>query len=31
MDQPGYNKRLTDRVVDFIGGKHDKPYGLGGV
>lgn len=26
VDQPGYNKRLTDRVVDFIGGKHDKPY-----
>ncbi len=26
VDQPSYNKRLTDHVVDFIGRKRDKPF-----
>jgi len=26
VDQPSYNKRLTDQVVDFIGRKRDQPY-----
>ncbi|MGT2493351.1 sulfatase-like hydrolase/transferase [Cupriavidus basilensis] len=26
VDQPRYNKRLTDQVVSFISQKHDKPF-----
>ncbi|WP_232431544.1 sulfatase-like hydrolase/transferase [Cupriavidus sp. UYPR2.512] len=26
VDQPSYNKRLTDQVVDYIGRKRDKPF-----
>ncbi|EHP41383.1 arylsulfatase A [Cupriavidus basilensis OR16] len=26
VDQPQYNKRLTDQVVNFISQKHDKPF-----
>lgn len=26
VDQPSYNRRLTDQVVDFIGNQHGKPY-----
>lgn len=26
VDQPQYNKRLTDQVVSFISRKHDKPF-----
>ncbi|MGY2488913.1 sulfatase-like hydrolase/transferase [Cupriavidus sp. CP313] len=26
VDQPRYNKRLTDQVVDLVSRKHDKPF-----
>jgi len=26
IDQRQYNRRLTDQVVGFVGGKHDKPF-----
>jgi len=26
VDQPTYNKRLTDQVIDFVGRKRDQPY-----